>query len=121
MTKKSAAAERDLRIEIVRARATLERQRLTRSVCHVAESLTPSALVKSMLPRSVSRKKPSEWLMQGMGLMQRYPLLASGASALLSRATKRHRWWRLGAAALLSWQVARSMSGSNNENRPGRG
>jgi hypothetical protein len=120
MTKRSAAAERDLRIELVRARATLERQRLARSACNLAESLTPAALVKSMLPLSVSRKKPSEWLMQGVGLMQRYPLLASGASALLTRVGKRHRWWRLGAAALLSWQVARSISGSHSDNRDTR-
>ncbi|HEY9281686.1 MAG TPA: hypothetical protein VIP51_16585 [Eoetvoesiella sp.] len=119
MTKKSAVTDRALRIELVRARATLERQRLARSVHDLADSLTPSALIKSMLPRSVSHKKPSDWLMQGFGLMQRYPLLASGASALLTRAGKRHRWWRLGAGLLLSWQVARSMSSSKNDDRPG--
>lgn len=112
MTIKNPVAERALRIELLRARAALERQRLARSAHGLADSLTPASLIKSMLPMSVSQKKPSDWLLQGVGLMQRYPLLASGATALMSSAAKRHRWWRLGAGLLLSWQVARSMGDS---------
>lgn len=115
MSPKNTTVDRSLRIEILRARASLERQHLARSACSLAESLTPAALVKGALSRSVLHKKPSDWLLQGLGLMQRYPLLASSASALLSRSAKRHRWWRLAAAALLSWQVARSMKSSRSD------
>ena len=117
MTKKNPVVERALRIELVRARAALERQRLARSASNLAESLTPAALVKSILPTSFSRNRPSDWLLQGVGIMRRYPLLASSASTLLSGVGKRHRWWKIGAGLLLSWQVARSMTSSKNKLR----
>src|SRR3546814_19567555 len=75
-----------LRIELVRARAALERQRLLRSGNNLAASLTPSALVKGLLPQSVARQGASDWMFDAVGLLRRYPLLASGAPTLLSGA-----------------------------------
>src|SRR5690606_2628315 len=101
--------ERQLRIELLRARSAIERQTLGRSACELAGSLTPSAIFKSLLPRSVARTRPSDVLVQGLGLLRKYPFLLSSLSTLASGVGKRRRWWRVAAGALLSWQVARSL------------
>jgi len=108
--KPSAAKLREVRIELLRARAALERQTLGTSIRHLGQDLKPSALLRSFLPGSVSRKRPTDWLFQGLSLMRRYPFIVSTASALLSGVRKRRRLLRLGAGLLLSWQVARNMS-----------
>lgn len=107
----SQARLREVRIELLRSRAALERQSLGNSLRHLGQDLKPSALLRSLLPASMSRKRPTDWLFQGLGLMKRYPFIVSTASALLSGVRKRHRLLRIGAGLLLSWQVARSMGG----------
>jgi hypothetical protein len=108
MKKNFSVGERPLRIELARARAALERQSLERGVRSLEESLKPATLLRGLLPKLVSRSGSLGWLGQGLLLTQRYPLLASGASALMSGLGRRHRWWRLGAGLLLGWQLARS-------------
>lgn len=103
------AKERALQIELVRARAALERQAMARSVRDMGDSLTPRSVFRSFFPRAAS-KSASDWVFQLVTLTRRYPLLASSVSALLSGVGKRRRWWRIGAGLLLSWQVARSMN-----------
>ncbi|TFL13177.1 hypothetical protein CSC67_14890 [Pusillimonas caeni] len=112
MAKKASAARmREVKIELLRARAAIERQTLHNSLHHLGQDLQPRALLRSLLPAAVSRKRPTDWLFQGVGLMRRYPVIVSTASALLSGVRKRHRLLRLGAGLLLSWQVARNMGG----------
>ncbi|MGB6102291.1 MAG: hypothetical protein WBF88_00385 [Pusillimonas sp.] len=101
--------ERALQIELVRARAALERQAMSRSVHELGNSLTPRSVFRSFFPRASSRSA-SDWVFQAVSLTRRYPLLTSSVSALLSGVGKRRRWWRIGAGLLLSWQVARSMN-----------
>lgn len=108
MKKTFSANERSLRIELARARAALERQSLERGVRNLEESLKPATLLRGLLPKLVSQSGSLGWLGQGLLLTQRYPLLASGVSALISGLGRRHRWWRLGAGLLLGWQLAHS-------------
>lgn len=108
MKKSMSPADRALQIELVRARAALERQSLGRNVNELAQSLAPSALMGSFFPR-LSSQKPSDWLFKAFALTRQYPLLASAASALFTGVGKRRRLWRIGAGLLLSWQVARAM------------
>jgi len=112
--KPSASRLREVKIELLRARAAIERQTLQNSLRHVGQDLQPGALLRSFLPASVSRKRPTDWLFQGLGLLRRYPFIVSTASALLSGVRKRNRLLRLGAGLLLSWQVARNMSGRDD-------
>ena len=98
-----------MQIELLRARAALERQSMARSARALSGSLTPRALVRSFFPRASSRSA-SDWVMQAVSLTRRYPLITSSVSTLLSGIGKRRRWWRIGAGLLLSWQVARTMS-----------
>ena len=111
MKKSLSASERALQIELVRARAALERQHFAYSVRNMSRLLTPAALVRGLFPGSPG-KAGASWLAQGVALARRYPFLASGVSALLSRAGKRHRWWRLAAGLLLSWKVVRALGDS---------
>src|SRR5690606_22455944 len=99
------AKERALQIELVRARAALERQSMVRGVRDLSDAFTPGAMLHSLFPRATSRSA-SDWVLQLVSLTRRYPLLASSASALLSGVGKRRRWWRLAAGLLLTWQMA---------------
>src|SRR5690606_25343778 len=108
MKQGSTAKERALQIELVRARAALERQAVARSVRQIGADLTPVAIARSFFPKTASRSA-SDWILQLITLARRYPLLASSASALLSGTGRRRRWLRIGAGLLLSWQMARSM------------
>src|SRR5690606_22920566 len=110
----SSARLREVKIELLRARAAIERQSLQNSLHHLGQDLQPKALLRSLLPASMSRKRPTDWLFQGVSLMRRYPFIVSTASALLSGVRKRHRLLRLGAGLLLSWQVARNMGGRDD-------
>jgi hypothetical protein len=100
--------DREIQIELVRVRAALERDNLTRSVTGLGQSLRPGALMHSAFPRASSRSL-SDWAFQAVRLARRYPLLASSASTLLTGVGKRGRWWKLAAGALISWQVVRTM------------
>lgn len=117
--KPSASRLREVKIELLRARAAIERQTLQNSLRHVGQDLQPGALLRSFLPASVSRKRPTDWLFQGLGLLRRYPFIVSTASALLSGVRKRNRLLRLGAGLLLSWQVARNMGGRDDRGGTG--
>ena len=108
MKKSMSPADRAMQIELVRARAALERQSLGRNVSELTQSLKPSALIASFFPKRSSRK-PTDLLQKAFMLTRQYPLLASAASALFTRVGKRRRLWRIGAGLLLSWQVARAM------------
>ncbi|NYT67736.1 hypothetical protein [Pusillimonas noertemannii] len=118
-SKPSASRLREVKIELLRARAAIERQTLQNSLRHVGQDLQPGALLRSFLPASVSRKRPTDWLFQGLGLLRRYPFIVSTASTLLSGVRKRNRLLRLGAGLLLSWQVARNMGGRDDRGGTG--
>lgn len=108
MKKSMSPADRAMQIELVRARAALERQSLGRNVSELSHAFKPSALMGTFFPR-LSSRKPSDLLYKAFALSRQYPLLASAASALFTRVGKRRRLWRIGAGLLLSWQVARAM------------
>jgi hypothetical protein len=105
-----SSKERALHIEVIRARAALERQTLASNVKMLSQSLTPSALIKGLIfGHSRRSRSPVDVLFKALTLTRRYPLLASSASALLSGVGKRRRWWRIAGGLLLSWQLARTM------------
>ena len=119
MAKKlSATRLREARLELLQARAAVERQTLRHTVRHLGNDLQPAALLRSLVPASLGRKRPADWLFQGLGLVRRYPFLVSTVSALFTGARKKHRLLRLGAGLLLSWQLARNLGGRHNDHRP---
>lgn len=115
MSKKLATGRlREARIELLQARAAVERQTLNQGMRHLGQDIQPLALLRSFLPASVARKRPSDWLFQGLGLARRYPYLVSAASALFSGVRKRNRLLRVGVGLLISWQLARGLGGRDN-------
>jgi hypothetical protein len=109
MSRTSPARDRALRLELLRARAAIERQAVTQDLHELGASLTPRGLMESVFPRS-RRKSPSDLLMQAFTLSRRYPMVLSLGSALLTSAGKRRlRWWKLAAAAAAAWQLSRGL------------
>ena len=109
MNSRQRATDRALRIEMLRARAALERQAIRRSVTDLGNDLSPSGLAGSLLPDFNSRS-----VVSGIGklfaLTRRYPLITSAASTLLSGFGRKGRWWRVAAAVAASWYVGQHVS-----------
>ncbi len=108
MKKALSAKDRALHIELVRARAAIERQTLRRSIHDLGESLSPGTLARSLLPDFSGGRSTTNWLFRLFKLSRRYPLLISGASTLLSGVGKRHKLVKIGLGLLVSWQLMRA-------------
>lgn len=109
MSKLPPSRDRTLRIELLRARAAIERQSMAQGVQHLGASLTPRGLLESFMPRA-ARKSPSDLLMRAFSMTRRYPMVLSLGSALLSTAARRRlRWWKLAGGAVLAWQMSRNL------------
>ncbi|OWT61846.1 hypothetical protein [Candidimonas nitroreducens] len=106
MSDRNTRSRQELRIEVLRARAALERQALRRSVAQAGTELRPAALLQAALPRLLPRSGRG-WLADGLSLARRYPLLVSLASALLTGRRRGRTWLRLGAGLLLGLQAWR--------------
>ena len=104
-----SSRDRAVRIELLRARAAIERQSMAHSVRQVGVALTPRGLLESFFPRS-RQTSPSDLLTRAFMLSRRYPMVLSLGSALLSTAARRRlRWWKLAAGAVLAWQMSRNL------------
>lgn len=109
MSRKSSGHDRAVRIELLRARAAIERQSMVHGLQNLGSSLTPRGLLASFFPRA-SRRSPSDLLLQAFSMSRRYPMILSLGSALLSAATRRRlRWWKLAAGAVAAWQMSRAL------------
>lgn len=111
MSQPSSRHDRTVRIELLRARAAIERQSMAHGVQQLSESLTPRGLLESILPGgggSSRRASPSDMLSRVFSMSRRYPMVLSLGSALLSTAARRRlRWWKLAVGAAVAWQVSR--------------
>jgi hypothetical protein len=109
-----SAGERALRIELLRAHAALERQRLGHDFRALGDALKPSSIFRRMLPKLGIGARPLGWLGQSLLVLRGYPLLASSGTRLMARMGKHSRLWRLGLGLLLGWRLARP-SGSRKQ------
>lgn len=111
MSKRMSRAEaRELRIELLRARAAIERQNLRKYSAGLVNDLSPGNLVRGVLPRGLGEGGASNLLMQGVGLLTRYPFLVSSVTGLLSgrgRGKAGKRLFRALLGGLLGWQALR--------------
>lgn len=113
MSKVQSGRDRAVQIELLRARAAIERQSVAHGLHDLRESLTPRGLLESVFPRS-KRKSPTQILLQAATLSRRYPMLLSLGSALFSASTRRRmRWWKLAVGAFVAWRVANRGRGSS--------
>lgn len=113
MAKTSSAIDRAVRIELLRARAAIERESLAHDIATASRSLQPRNLVKRWLP-AVGRSNLSGLLWQGVSLARRYPFISSTVSALIMGRGKRSRLLRLAGGALLGWQALKAWRNSRD-------
>lgn len=106
---------RDIRKEMLRARAQVERHALARSSRRLSEDLTPGALLRSVMPGGLTSRRPTDWLLDGVNVVRRYPYLLSAASTVFTGLRRRRRLWQIGAGLLLSWTLARNSAKRNWE------
>lgn len=110
MKKTLSAHDRALHIELVRARAAIERQNLRHNVCDLVQAVRPGALLRNAIPDFTGGKGGGllYWALNLLGLSRRYPLLTSGASAVLSGVSRKHRLLKMGLGLFVAWQISRS-------------
>lgn len=105
MTKRSPAVDRAVRIELLRARAAIERESLAQGIVSAGRKLEPAALLKSFLPGLGGSGGVSRWAMQAIGLARRYPLISSSVSAMFMRGGGKSKLLKLAGGALVGWQL----------------
>jgi uncharacterized membrane protein YebE (DUF533 family) len=109
MNKLSPEVDRQVRIELLRARAAVEREALVHNVAGVMQSLSPSHLIKGLVPRMSAGNMPAmAW--QAFSMVRRYPVITSTLSAVFLRG-KRSKLLKLATAAAVGWQVYRGWQG----------
>ncbi len=121
MSKGMSRQERQIRIELARTRAALERQNMARALHELHDSFTPAGLWQSLFSSGSKRGTSGprvSWVSQIFALSRRYPFLLTGVSAALSslgRGRGRSRWvWRLGLGALAGWRVLQGIQRRND-------
>ncbi|ANY16966.1 hypothetical protein [Bordetella pseudohinzii] len=105
--RQSPAVERQVRIELLRARAAIEREGLAQSIAEAGQALEPANLVRGLLPR-LSQSGASQWMWQAYRLARRYPIVSSAASALFMGGGKRLGALRWAGLGLVGWQLVRA-------------
>ncbi|GAA5089274.1 MULTISPECIES: hypothetical protein [Paenalcaligenes] len=109
---KKTEINRLVRIELLRARAELERREACYLAREISSSLQPEHLlgmVKGQFTQGLSASfgagsKAGGWLDFVLSLGKRYPLVVSGLSALAGTVVGKKKW-RLGALAMTGWRL----------------
>jgi len=117
MSKKlSPAIDRAVRMELLRAKAAVEREALLHNLAEAGVALSPSHLMRSLLPGSLQGLVgggglggggSSKIAMQAFTLLRRYPMVLSSVSALFLKGNKKSKLLKLAAGALVGWQALR--------------
>ncbi|WMD20532.1 hypothetical protein RAS12_28725 [Achromobacter seleniivolatilans] len=114
MTKRSPIVDRAVRIELLRARAAIERESLAQSIVTTGRKLEPVALIRSMLP-GLASGGASRWALQAITLARRYPLVSSSLSAMFMRGGKRSKLFKVAGGALVGWQLFKLWQSSRQD------
>jgi hypothetical protein len=108
------AKDRELRIELLRTRAALERQGIRRAAAQLERALSPGQVLGTLM-HGVSGRSAARWGMSLLAISRRYPLLLSSASTGLSLLGRRGRWVGLLAGLALGWQALRKPRAARTE------
>jgi hypothetical protein len=110
MSQHNAAFDRQVRIELLRTRAAVERETLARRIHEVGQELAPRQLMRSTLA-SVTGKGEGSMLSQLAGTALRHPVLSSALPSMLLGKTG-GRAMRAVAIGLTGWQLFKAWRGS---------
>ena len=111
--RRSPRVDRIVRLELLRARAALERASLRSRAGELADALDP----RQWLGR-IGKGRPGGVLMQGIELAQRYPFILSTLTSLVLG--KRWQWLKLGGAAAAALLTRLSSRAGGQRGDPGR-
>ena len=115
MSRLPPGRDRALRIELLRARAAIERQSLTQGVRQLGDSVTPRGLLHSFLPGTRGGGSPVDLLLRVFRLTRRYPLVLSLGSSLFAVASRRRSLLtKLALGVLVAWKIAGDKKDKNN-------
>jgi len=129
MSRISPAVERQVRIEMLRARAAIEREALAQRILEAGHALAPANLVRGLVPglgRGLGRGRgsASSLIWQAVSLARRYPIVSSTLSTLFLGGGKRRGLLKLAGAGLAGWQLYKAWRGASRRDhddpaRPG--
>lgn len=108
MSKRNSYLDRKVRIEVLRARAAIERGQMCEIVNDLGQSLEPASLLNG-LKQHVTKgfsagTGAGSWFDLIFSSGRRYPILFSGVSALVGTVLGKRKW-RLGALGLTAWRL----------------
>jgi len=116
MSKRSPVVDRAVRIELLRARAAIERESLVHDIVTTGQRLEPASIIRGLLPRLASGGA-SRWALQAITLARRYPLVSSSLSTLLMRGGKRSKLLKIAGGALVGWQLFKLWRSSREDDQ----
>ncbi|KRC78456.1 hypothetical protein D3C87_842410 [compost metagenome] len=114
MRKRSPTIDRAVRIELLRARAAIERESLAQSIVSTGRKLEPAALIRGMLP-GLASGGASRWALQAISLARRYPIVSSSLSAMFMRGGKRSKLLKIAGGAFVGWQLFKTWQGMRQD------
>ncbi|MFD4841553.1 hypothetical protein ACFWP0_28925 [Achromobacter sp. NPDC058515] len=114
MKKRSPTVDRAVRIELLRARAAIERESLAQSIVSAGRKLEPASLIRGMLP-GLASGGASRWALQAITLARRYPIVSSSLSALFMRGGKRSKLLKIAGGAFVGWQLFKTWQGMRHD------
>lgn len=107
MRRLPAPTDRLLKIELLRARAELERQTVRHTAKELSGAVSASSLFNAVLSR-FSARSALGWVAQASVLSQRYPFIVSAVTAAVSGMGRKGRWLKVGLSLLAGWQLVRT-------------
>ena len=114
MGKRSAATDREIRIELLRARAALERQALALDIQEAGHCLSPGNALREFVPglgglgafgRSAGSSRAGGLAMQAYRLWRQYPIVGSTVSALALGGSRKARVVKAVVGAVVAWKL----------------
>ena len=105
MARSSSNVDRQVKIELLRARAALEREALAQDIASASHDLKPGNVVRQWIPGGIQSSLP-RLLWKGVTLARRYPVVSSALSAIvMKRRGKGASLLKLAGSALVGWQA----------------
>ena len=114
MAKRNAAVDREIRIELSRARAALERQALALDLSAAGQQLSPGNALREFVPGLAGLKglggaagggQAGRWAMQAYRLWRQYPIIGSSLSALALGGSRKARIVKAVVGGVVAWKL----------------
>lgn len=116
MGRSSPAVDRAVRIELLRAKAALERETFVVNVASVGRNLTPGNAMRGLWPGVMEAARASggtNMAMQAFNLWRRYPMVGSTLSALVLGGGRKSHLLKAIVVGVAGWKLYQGFRASN--------